>query len=95
MKKLSLYGYRWRRVREWFLRRNPLCVQCMVEGRTTAANVVDHILRHTGHSDPRFWNVANLQPLCKRCHDSVKQQRDIKGYACGHGVDGWPLEERR
>ncbi|TIX60322.1 MAG: HNH endonuclease, partial [Mesorhizobium sp.] len=39
------------------------------------ANVVDHIKPHRG--DMRlFWNRANWQPLCTRCHSSIKQSRE-------------------
>jgi 5-methylcytosine-specific restriction enzyme A len=50
-----------------FLYRNPLCVMCEREGRTTAATVPDHIV-------PLWANGAdeeqNLQPLCKEHHDA-------------------------
>ena len=47
-------------------RHHPLCVHCEREGRTTAAEVWDHIVP--------LWNggqdgEANLQGLCKRHHD--------------------------
>jgi 5-methylcytosine-specific restriction enzyme A len=40
--------------------------------------VADHIRPHDG--DPvLFWNEANLQCLCKACHDGPKQAQDRKG----------------
>lgn len=33
-----------------------------------AATVVDHITPHKGDK-ALFWQRANWQPLCKRCHD--------------------------
>ncbi len=62
------YDRRWRRARLSFLRRNPLCVECMKANRTTAATVVDHVIPHRG--DPKlFWDEKNWQPLCKPDHD--------------------------
>ncbi len=62
------YDARWRRARKAFLRRHPLCAECMKEGKVTPATVVDHIVPHRG--DPTlFWDIKNWQPLCKGCHD--------------------------
>ncbi len=62
------YDSKWRKAREDFLRKNPLCLQCRREGRLTPATVVDHIVPHRG--DLRlFWDRCNWQPLCKDCHD--------------------------
>ena len=46
------------------------CAQCgAIQGNLD----VDHIVKHEG--DPaQFWNQANLQALCKRCH-SLKTAR--------------------
>ena len=63
------YGFRWRRVRQAFLKRNPLCVACRAEGRLESATVVDHVVPHRG--DPvLFWDRANWQSMCKPCHDA-------------------------
>ena len=62
------YDSRWREARKAFLKRNPLCVVCLRQGRFTPATVVDHIIPHRG--DQRlFWDESNWQPLCKPCHD--------------------------
>jgi 5-methylcytosine-specific restriction endonuclease McrA len=87
----SLYGGRWRRYRLAQLQRNPLCRFCYDRGLIVPATVVDHIVRHAGHADPLFWNTANLQSLCKPCHDSVKQQIDRHGWARGYDEQGLPL----
>lgn len=62
------YDGRWRKARAAFLRRNPLCVECMRKGVLTPATVVDHIIPHRGDKE-LFWNEENWQPLCKSCHD--------------------------
>src|SRR5262245_2064747 len=87
------YTYRWQKARLVYLRSNPLCVMCLRLGRTSAAIIVDHIKRHQGKTNPEFWNPTNWQSLCARCHNSTKQQIDRKGWARGHGVDGWRLDD--
>jgi 5-methylcytosine-specific restriction protein A len=56
----------WGRVRQRILRRDPLCVLCLAEGRTAASEVVDHkipLAQGGTHEDD------NLQGLCTACHD--------------------------
>lgn len=72
------YDYKWQKAREQYLRDNPLCVYCARAGRTSAANIVDHIVAHRGDKD-LFWDQANWQSLCKTCHDSVKQAEEAAG----------------
>lgn len=85
-----LYGHRWRRARVAFLAANPLCLYCERQGRAVAATVVDHIVPHKGDRD-LFWSEANWQPLCKRCHDSIKAKEE-HGRQVGCGADGVPLD---
>lgn len=69
------YNGKWQRARERFLRKHPLCVKCMEQGRYVKATVVDHIRPHRG--DPvLFWDENNWQPLCKPCHDSKTWNED-------------------
>ena len=73
------------------LKQQPLCLLCSRQGRDTTSTVVDHIKPHNG--DPvLFWDVNNLQTLCKQCHDSAKQIRDRHGVYPGCDVDGLPLD---
>src|SRR5262245_5718705 len=86
------YGRRWRTFRLTFLAEHPLCAMCACQGRVSAATVVDHKRKHAGPGDPLLWDLENMQALCAPCHDSTKQQQDHKGWALGHGPDGWPLD---
>ncbi|SDH73293.1 5-methylcytosine-specific restriction enzyme A [Aneurinibacillus thermoaerophilus] len=43
------YDARWRKARQMYLVRNPLCRECQKEGKTVAADVVDHIAPHKGN----------------------------------------------
>lgn len=72
------YDARWRQYRQIYLRDHPLCVRCLDEGRLTPAVVVDHIKPHKGDWT-LFWEPANHQALCKRCHD-VKTAREDGGF---------------
>ena len=87
------YTYQWRKARARYLQSNPLCVYCMKQGRTEAAAVVDHIVKHGGNQD-LFWDESNWQALCKLHHDSTKQReekRQVKSVQIGD--DGYPIEE--
>ena len=63
------YGYRWQQESRRFLDQNPLCVVCQAAGRVTGATCVDHVTPHRG-DETLFWDEANWQPLCARCHNS-------------------------
>jgi len=63
-----LYNYRWEKYSKGRLRRHPLCVTCLNDGKTTAARVTDHIIPHKG-SIKLFWDHTNHESLCKTCHD--------------------------
>lgn len=81
---------RWRQLRMEVLTEAMFsCAHCKrLEGKT-ALLVADHIRPHRG--DPAlFWDRANLQCLCKQCHDRHKQSLE-RGGVGRHvtGVDGW------
>lgn len=71
---------RWARLRARVLARHPLCASCYVSGRTTAATEVHHIVRAADVPE-RFFDEANLQPLCKSCHsaETAREVGFIKG----------------
>ena len=66
----------WRRTRIHILNNSPLCVICKSYGYTTPAVDVDHIVDHKGDEE-LFYDGANLQALCRRCH-SQKTNSTIK-----------------
>lgn len=69
------YGSKWQRVSKAYLRKHPLCVKCMSEGRYVPATVVDHIQAHRG-DETLMWNQDNWQALCKPCHDRKTWSED-------------------
>jgi 5-methylcytosine-specific restriction enzyme A len=49
----------------------------LVKGRAPDM-VADHRIAHRGDAG-LFWDVANLQTLCQRCHDRYKQREERSG----------------
>jgi 5-methylcytosine-specific restriction protein A len=74
------YSSAWDKASKSFRRRNPLCAECLKEGRTTPAQVTDHIKPHKG--DPElFWDEEiNWQSLCKSHHDRKTAREDGGGW---------------
>ncbi|MDW9841142.1 HNH endonuclease [Sinorhizobium meliloti WSM1022] len=69
------YNREWREARTEYLTLHPHCRECARHGVTRLATVVDHVIPHRG--DKRlFWHRANWQPLCARCHNSIKQRQE-------------------
>ena len=74
---------RWKQLREYIMRNNPLCVDCLFEGRSVPAEEAHHrIPFSTGKTEEEKWSLlldpSNVVPLCKKCHDKrhaiLKQQ---------------------
>jgi len=63
---------RWKALRALVLR--EALYQCAECGQILLALEVDHIRKHDG-SPVRFWDRANLQALCRTCH----QRKTMKG----------------
>ena len=77
----------WARASAAYRAAHPVCEMC----ESASARVTDHIRPHKGDLE-LFWDADNWQALCKRCHDSVKQQIDRTGFHTQVGADGWPLD---
>jgi len=69
------YGYRWQKYRVNFLKENPLCEHCHLQGLITAATDVDHIIPSTP-DEKRFWAKKNHQGLCHSCHSRKTATED-------------------
>ena len=83
----------WRSMRLAQLRKEPLCAYCMKAGSITAALVADHVIPHKGKRE-LFFDDANLQSLCKTCHDSTKQHFERTGHTQGCDANGVPLDPK-
>ncbi len=67
---------RWQRLR-WSVLVDALftCAMCRRVESLTRLLVADHVRPHRG-DEALFWDRANLQCLCKACHDSLKQRAE-------------------
>lgn len=64
----TLYDARWQKARLLFLQEHPFCSECLKEGKTVMAEVVDHVIPHRGDKK-LFWLTSNWDSKCKRHHD--------------------------
>jgi 5-methylcytosine-specific restriction protein A len=70
---------RYRKARQGFLAKHPLCVECEKDGRTTGATVLDHVKPHRGNYE-LFWDSSNWQSLCIPCHNRKSQTEIINPF---------------
>lgn len=70
---------RWRRLRLAVLRAEPLCAECLRQGRLVPATQVDHIVPISRGG--AVWDPDNLQPLCASCHSRKTDLQDGGGWA--------------
>lgn len=65
---------RWRALRRAILADRPWCEcrDCRSQHRERVADVVHHRTHHGG-DEGLFYDLANLEPLAKSCHDSLTQ----------------------
>lgn len=62
------YGRNWKRIRDAYIHRHPMCEECMAEGRATLAEQVHHRipLSEGGTND-----FSNLESVCAACHNRI------------------------
>ena len=60
------YSRRWRGLRNLFIRRNRLCINCKDNNLIVEGELVDHIKPISEGGD--FYEWSNLQTLCNPCH---------------------------
>jgi 5-methylcytosine-specific restriction protein A len=71
----QFYGTaRWRKLRQFFLRRFPICAECERQGQTRPANEVHHKMDRQKRPDLAF-DQNNLESLCKSCHSRETRKR--------------------
>lgn len=83
----------WKHLRKAKLQRNPLCERCMIGGYVEQATVVHHKIPHKGNRQ-LFYDIENLQSLCKPHHDGEAQAEEMMGFSTAVDVDGWPIDPR-
>ena len=76
---------RWKQLREYIMRNNPLCVDCLFEGKSVPAVEAHHrIPFSTGKTEEEKMQLLlspdNIEPLCSFQHDKrhaiLKQQKE-------------------
>ena len=65
------YGSAWKRIRNKFIKANPLCEECKDNGVLTPAQEVHHILALSKGGGNE---ASNLMSLCKSCHSRKTAQ---------------------
>ena len=70
------YGKRWAQASIRHRKSNPLCVECLNDGRPEPATCVDHIIPISRGGSA--WDKNNWQSLCDRHHKrkTIKEQRE-------------------
>jgi 5-methylcytosine-specific restriction protein A len=63
----QLYTAEWAKTSKRFRMMHPLCAECQRNGRTTAAQCVDHVIPHRADYE-LFWRESNWESLCNDCH---------------------------
>ena len=73
----------WRACREAYLRRHPLCEDCLMRGTYTPAAHVHHIiwLNADNYTNPEIsLNHANLRAVCIECHNKEHSKAKPRRY---------------
>ena len=59
----------WVKIKNEYIKANPLCELCLSEGQEKQSDDVHHIIRLTAGGDP--FSEANLIALCDSCHSGI------------------------
>ena len=62
------YGSAWRKIRDLYISKHPLCERCLERGFYTPADEVHHVRPLDSGGDN---SDDNLMSLCKHCHTSI------------------------
>lgn len=65
------YDSDWIAVRNIYIRRHPLCEDCMLKGKITAAEMVHHVRSVKDYPGARL-DMQNLRALCNVCHEKIE-----------------------
>lgn len=66
----------WRRFRDYYIGKHPLCEQCLIEGRETPASMVDHIIELK--SGGELTSEDNAMSMCWKCHGRKTADEALK-----------------
>ena len=65
------YGRAWKRIRDRYASKHPLCERCLAEGRLTPVEEVHHEIPISQGGDHR---ESNLMSLCQSCHTKIHHE---------------------
>lgn len=70
----------WRNLRNYYIKRHPLCEECMKNGKVKAAEEVHHIkefLRGKTNEERYLLltDETNLMSVCRKCHMKIHSRR--------------------
>ena len=79
-----------------FLRDLYTCLRCgciVIEGNRhhPRAAVANHKKPHKG-DEALFFDLGNVETVCKACHDTLVQREESRGYTIGADIDGRPVD---
>lgn len=71
---------RWGLLRNWYIRNNPLCEECLLKGISRAAEHVHHKKEFLkGKTEEERYELLldpdNLESVCKECHQEIHEKR--------------------
>lgn len=81
---------RWRRLRAWKLRAQPLCEDCLAQDRAVAATEVHHVrpleqAASRAEMDRLAFDPDNLRSLCRECHEAAHRRLASRSAAVVQG----------
>jgi 5-methylcytosine-specific restriction protein A len=72
---------RWQKLRKQKLMLNPLCERCLKKDINIAAYFIHHKEYVTDNNyidDNIFFNIDNLESLCKKCHNQEHFEKEVE-----------------
>ncbi|EKZ9011104.1 MULTISPECIES: HNH endonuclease signature motif containing protein [Vibrio harveyi group] len=88
-KYTSFYKSRkWKELREYKLKKDPLCEECKANGFVRAGHDIDHIVEIKDDFSRRL-DITNLRTLCRSCHVTKTirtRKRRTKNYSSNENL---------
>lgn len=81
-RKLRMEAYNntsWKKLRDTYIKQNPLCELCLIDGKVTPATSVHHTKSPFKNGSVN-WNLlldySNLKSVCHKCHADIHNQQN-------------------
>lgn len=66
------YDSRWRQIRAYYIKCNPICKVCEKAGRITPAEIIHH--KRPIAAGGSVTDIDNLMSVCRKCHGELHRQ---------------------